>query len=417
MGTSKFMNTSHPGVRYRFHPTRKHGVQRDKYFTIRYYVGGKRIEEGVGWASQQWTAKKAAALRTELQNNVKKGEGPRTLAEKRDLGKQEREKVRRAASARAKLEVSFKSFFDDTFMPDAETRWTSETARKSREHVKNWIDPVTRDTPIKEIDLAHVNKIRAALAKKNSSPRQQQYVFRTFAMVWDAAMDYGLVDGPSPTKSKSFKLPKVDNERLRYLSAGEESKLLEKIKAHSEQAHNIAIVAIDGGLRFKEIASLTWDCVDLEGGVMRVLDSKGRDRYVPMTDRLKDIFGDMQENQTNSLVFPNGHGNRQTQVPSSFVRAVADAELNDGVENKKMRTSFHTLRHTYASRMVQAGVDLYRVQRLLGHSTPIMTARYSKLADDDLKQAVQAMEQAARVNKHKGKVVPIRKRKPRRQNK
>ncbi len=45
-----------------------------------------------------------------------------------------------------------------------------------------------------------------------------------------------------------------------------------------------------------------------------------------------------------------------------------DAELNDGVENKKMRTSFHTLRHTYASRMVQAGVDLYRVQRLLGHS-------------------------------------------------
>jgi integrase len=410
MGTNKLKNTGHPGVRYRLHQTRNHGVQKDKYFTIRYYVDGKRIEEGVGWASQKWTAKNAAALRTELQNNAKKGEGPRTLAEKRELGKQEREQARRDADTQAKLEVSFKSFFDDTFMPDAETRWTSETARKAGEHVNNWIDPVTGDTPIREIGLAHINKIRAALVKKKSSPRQQQYVFRHFAMVWGAARDYGLVDGPSPTKLKSFKLPKVDNERLRYLSAEEESKLFGKIKARSEQAYNIGIVAIDGGLRFKEIASLTWECVDQEGGVLRVLDSKGRDRFVPMTDRLKGIFNDIKKGSGESLVFPNNKGTRQTQVPSSFVRAVTDAKLNNGIENRKMRTSFHTLRHTYASRMVQAGVDLYRVQRLLGHSTPIMTARYSKLADDDLKQAVQAMERASKIKKRKGKVVPFQKR-------
>lgn len=83
----------------------------------------------------------------------------------------------------------------------------------------------------------------------------------------------------------------------------------------------------------------------------------------------------------------------------------ADAKLN---ENPKLRASFHTLRHTYASRMVQAGVDLYRVQRLLGHSTPIMTARYSKLADADLKEAVETMERAAEVKKG-AKVIHLRK--------
>ena len=57
------------------------------------------------------------------------------------------------------------------------------------------------------------------------------------------------------------------------------------------------------------------------------------------------------------------------------------------------------LRHASASRMVQAGVDLYRVQRLLGHSTPVMTARYSKLADADLKEAVETMERATEIKK------------------
>ena len=73
--------------------------------------------------------------------------------------------------------------------------------------------------------------------------------------------------------------------------------------------------------------------------------------------------------------------------------------MNENIDDPKLKASFHTLRHTYASRMVQAGVDLYRVQRLLGHSTPVMTARYSKFADADLKEAVETMERAAEVKK------------------
>jgi site-specific recombinase XerD len=73
-----------------------------------------------------------------------------------------------------------------------------------------------------------------------------------------------------------------------------------------------------------------------------------------------------------------------------------------------MKASFHTLRHTYASRLVQAGVDLYRVQRLLGHSTPVMTARYSKLADDDLRDAVHVMERANET-KRGVNVIPLHK--------
>jgi integrase len=400
--------TDFKGVRYRKHPERKHGVKFDQYFVITCKLDGKTKTESIGWASEGNKASDAFDKLCELKRNQKSGQGPRTLAEMRELGQFEREQARRDAEAQKKLNVSFKKFFDDTYFPDAETRWKPETARKAKEHVKNWIDPVTGSTPMLSIKLSHVKKIRANLAKGKRSSRTQQYVFRTFAMVWDAARDEGLVKGPSPTKSRSFRLPKVDNERQRYLSANEETLLLAKVKARGATAYRMTILSIDTGMRFKEIAGLTWGCVDLDADSIKVLDSKGRDRYVPMTARVKSLFESMDAGKGKDLVFPTRNGTVQAHVPSSFTRALADAKLNENIEDPKLRASFHSLRHTYASRMVQAGVDLYRVQRLLGHSTPVMTARYSKLADADLREAVEIMERAAEVKKG-AKVIPLRK--------
>ncbi|MBI9084200.1 MAG: site-specific integrase [Desulfobacterales bacterium] len=396
------------GVRYREHKTRRHGATPDKYFSFAYWWQGKTVTEGVGWASEGWTPNKCFELLGEIRRNQSRGKGPCTLTEMREEGQREREQARRDAEAREKLDVSFKDFFDDTYFPDAETRWKPETARKAEEHVNNWIDPVTGFTPIKDIKLSHVKKIRANLAREGRSPRTQQYVFRTFAMVWDAARDEGLVSGPSPTKSRSFRLPKVDNERQRYLTTDEETLLLAEVKVRGEAAYRMAILSVDTGMRFKEIACLAWGCVDLEEDSIKVLDSKGRDRYLPMTTRVKSLLQSMEAGKGKDLVFPTRKGTVQTHVPSSFTRGLADAKLNENIDDPKLKASFHSLRHTYASRMVQAGVDLYRVQRLLGHSTPVMTARYSKLADADLKEAVETMERAAEVKKG-AKVIRLRK--------
>ena len=415
MGTTKWKSLKDAdgkgGVRYREHPTQKHGAIPDRYYVLAYWWQGKTVTEKIGWSSEGWTPTKCFNLLAELRRNQSTGKGPCTLTEMRQEANQKRERAKKEADAQAKLDIPFKKFFDNDFMPDAETRWKPETARKAKEHVTNWINPVTGETPLKEIGLQHVQKIRASLAAKKRSPRHQQYVFRTFAMVWDAARDHGLVDGPSPTKSKSFRLPKIDNERQRYLSHDEEKKLLDEIKGRSEAVHTMAIISLDTGLRFSEIARLTYSCVDKDNKTLVVLNTKGKkDRNVPMTARLKGILESMAEGKPNELLFPTKEGKKQQQIPSSFVRSLTKMELNKDVENSKMRVSFHTLRHTYASRLVQAGVDLYRVQRLLGHSTPVMTARYSKLADDDLKKAVESMERAAEIkNGHSAKVVPLKK--------
>ena len=130
---------------------------------ITYKLDGKTKTESIGWASEGHKASEAFDKLCYLKKNQKSGGGPRTLAEMRELGQLEREQARRDAEAQRKLDVSFKYFFDDTYFPDAETRWKSETARKAEEHVNNWIDPVTGSIPMRDIKLSHVKKIRATL--------------------------------------------------------------------------------------------------------------------------------------------------------------------------------------------------------------------------------------------------------------
>jgi integrase len=404
----KRVATGYKGVVVWVSKDKKHNGRPDRSFRLRYRYRGKQYEEPVGWASEGMNAVKASNILGELRNNQITGQGPCTLAEMREQAEAEKLALEKAVAAEKKREIPFKAFFENTFLPDAKTRWKPETTAKAESHVKVWIDPVTGDTPFYKIGLAHTNRIKANMSDAEKSPRTIQYVFRTFAMVWNAALDLGLVSAFCPTKSTSFRLPKVDNEKQRYLSLEEEKTLLEKVKAKSQQSHDMAVVSLDAGLRFGEIAALTWGCVDTEGGTLKVLDTKGKqDRHVPMTNRLKSLFKAMDDGKPSELVFSAVKGGIQKQIPSSFKRGLEDVKLNEGVENSKLKASFHTLRHTYASRLVQSGVDLYKVQRLLGHSTPVMTARYSKLADDDLRQAVQAMEKKNRIQQEKNKVAKV----------
>ena len=80
---AKWKSTSHPGVRYREHPIRKHGAIPDKYFSIRYQHEGRRIEEGLGWASDGNTANAAALTLAGLKAAARNGEGHTRLSAKR----------------------------------------------------------------------------------------------------------------------------------------------------------------------------------------------------------------------------------------------------------------------------------------------------------------------------------------------
>ncbi|WP_316898175.1 site-specific integrase [Pseudodesulfovibrio indicus] len=398
------------GVRWYKHDTRKYGVRFDRCFGIRFTHAGKRYESVLGWESEDWTESNAYAKRKEYLVNAKAGAGPRTRKE--ELEAQLSQELERAAERKLekarerRLNTTFFDFFTESYAPDARHSKKPETFRKEEEHVRNWIGPVVGELAIKDIALDHIKIIRATLAKTGRSPRTQQYVFRTLTSVWNAARDAGLVDGLCPTKHTSFKLPKFNNERERFLTREEEKKLFAVLRERSEQVHDMALVALYCGLRFSEIARLRWGRVGEDS--IRIIEGKHeKARTVPMTTPVMNLFASMERHSDNSLVFPDSMGRVMQQVPSTFKRAVDDVGLNADVESSKQRFSFHGLRHTYGSRLAQAGADLFRIQKLMGHSNPATTQRYAHLQNENLVQATKAMEQFLEDDGPSGKVIPF----------
>jgi hypothetical protein len=71
--------TAAAGIRYRKHATRKHGARLDRYFTLRYSVDGKQVEEALGWSSDGWTVARAQEELSKLRKAKRTGDGPLTL--------------------------------------------------------------------------------------------------------------------------------------------------------------------------------------------------------------------------------------------------------------------------------------------------------------------------------------------------
>jgi len=82
----------------------------------------------------------------------------------------------------------------------------------------------------------------------------------------------------------------------------------------------------------------------------------------------------------------------------TFRCTVDELELNNGIEDPRLKICFHSCRHTYASWMVEQGQDLYTVQKLLGHKTNVMTQRYAHLSENKLKDAAMSLGQSLTPN-------------------
>jgi integrase len=78
----------------------------------------------------------------------------------------------------------------------------------------------------------------------------------------------------------------------------------------------------------------------------------------------------------------------EKKAPKQFRKAVKNCGFNDGISDRRQRVVFHTLRHTFASWLVQAGVPIAAVSQLLGHSNIQLTMRYAHLANDQAHHAV-----------------------------
>ena len=187
---------------------------------------------------------------------------------------------------------------------------------------------------------------------------------------------------------KRVRLYREQSGRTRYLTEDEEARLLAVCSA---QVRSLVITALHTGFRASELRSLTWDDVDFRQRMITVragYAKNGEARSVPMNQLLTATLKSVKlANNQADRVFCNREGTPYRSFRSAFERAVRKAEIKD--------FTFHDLRHTFASRLVMAGVDLPTVKELLGHRDISMTMRYTHLSSDHKQTAVGKLEQFA----------------------
>jgi len=172
-----------------------------------------------------------------------------------------------------------------------------------------------------------------------------------------------------------------DNARIRFLSADEETALRKAIEERCPERMPEFDFALNTGLRLSEQYGLLWENVSVPLRMLTILRSKnGAMRHVPLNQAAVKALETLHKRYPASELVCGG-----AREPRRWFEPV----LKDA---KVASFSWHCLRHTFASRLVMAGVDIRTVQELLGHKTIGMTVRYSHLAPKHTLAAVERLD-------------------------
>jgi len=381
MGSSKWIKLER-GIRCREHPTRRHGVRSDRYFVLRFSVDGEMVQEALGWASEGITLEKARVELAKLKEAKRTGLGSKTMRERREQEKAQRDRQEREAQQAKFRAITCEVFWRDSYWP-CQTHKAKGSLDAEQALWAKWLAPVLGDIPLYQIGIPDLEMVKQRMIKADLSPATIKYAMALFSQLWTLAVTHGVLEGPCPTKQ--IKLPKRDNQRQRFLSPDEAKQLLDTLRQRSKRTHDMALFALQCGLRFGEIAKLRWEDLDLNNKTILIRDPKSRrNRHAIITDTLLKVIEERRPPRPAGLIFPDHEGKPMARISKTFTR-VANELFNKDVEDPRNRVCFHTLRHTFASSLVAAGGTLYLVQKLLGHSSIKMTERYAHLSSDNLR--------------------------------
>lgn len=268
--------------------------------------------------------------------------------------------------------------------------------------INAWLVEKWRAQRLKQVKPATVNRelvtLKAALSK---------------------AVEWGLLEAHPLAKVKPSKIDHIG--RIRFLDSDEEQRLREALDAREEryrqerdQANTwrevrgyrllpdlraapfvdhlkpLVLLSLNTGLRRGELFNLAHPHIDLERGLLTVVgDTEGnktvKARHVPLNQEARTVLADwMTYKQPSGLLFPGRNGKRLDNISNGWERLRKDAQM--------VNFRWHDLRHTFASKLVMAGVDLNTVRELLGHAGLDMTLRYAHLAPEHKAAAVAKLD-------------------------
>jgi integrase len=257
-----------------------------------------------------------------------------------------------------------------------------------------------RDVYIDSISIREIDQFRQKLIAGGQRPATTLHYLNFLKGILGYAKGIGCIVPDVEVRSI-----KQTVGRLRYLSIEEEKRLLASIDPKREirtrpsydqrsphmnrDLHNtfdFVVTLLDTGARHSEIATLEWSSVDLESKTIRLWRPKVRNQSILyMTERLHRILQRRYDERDPAIqyVFHSRDGQPKPYCQNTARRIFDRAGLSD--------CSFHTLRHTHATRLIQHGLTIYEVKEILGHTDIKTTMRYAHLERTNISMKAKAV--------------------------
>jgi integrase len=350
------IKTKYPGVYYI-------DKGKEKTFYIIYYLNGKKIEEKAGRQfADDMTAAKAAGIRAD-----------------RSKGKESSNNARREKIKDAKEAEAGKMTLARLWGVYEANKADSKAINTDKGRFNKYLEPEFGEKEPHNIIRLDVDRLRVRLLKT----LKPQTVKHTLGLL-KRIVHFGVARQLCQSLNFEIESVKVDNQKTEDLNPAQLKKLLEAINASTDiEAANIMRLALFTGMRRGEMFKLKWNDIDSQRGFIAIKNPKGGvSQKIPMNEQARQVLENhpKTEGKENVFVRPDGEPFKDIRRRVNPIKEAAGIPADF--------RALHGLRHTYASMLASSGkVDLYTIQKLLTHKSPVMTQRYAHLRDEALKSA------------------------------
>jgi integrase len=276
--------------------------------------------------------------------------------------------------------------FEDLVKLWLEVKHRKRSLRDDEIRIEKHLKPVLSGVPVVEINASWVTKIERASTKKGLSVQMIAHNLGLIRAMLRLAVEHEWIPAaprvrlPKPVERAYVWLENPDDQRRLLIAASE---------TNYPGLMELYATALYTGMRAGELCGLRWSDVDLEHRLITVQRSfatptkSSKIRRVPIFDPLLPVLREWKARcGSRELVFPNEVG----KMHARGARACKQLFVECRTKAKIPKVRFHDLRHSFASRFMLAGGDLFKLQKILGHQSIVMTQRYAHLSPEAFKE-------------------------------
>ena len=245
---------------------------------------------------------------------------------------------------------------------------------------------IIHNIPLRSFRPEQAEALKVRLMKKNISPQSVHHMLAFLRRAINYAIGIGKATH-NPFRvlpGGVFRMPVLDNKRLRFLTPQECRILLEALRTASPQTYYMAQVSLKTGMRATEIFRLQWIDIDAMSCCLYIRAKGGQREVVSAPQDVVELLLRLPRVEGSPYCFPKPDGKIRTQIPATFGKIVKRLGMQ-APRNSPYHITFHTFRHTFASWLAQSGqVTLYELMHLMRHKSIEMTERYAHLIPSEL---------------------------------